>query len=162
VAGLVAVVALIRQRPVPGLGVLLAFGIPLMIVGQVWTVSIMSRRRPHRSDRWLDDVIASSARRSPRAMFFGDLERVPATVLLWSAGIGWLLGMSAFPFLINGGPDGSRTDCAYVLSNHGSITCVSRRTYERAGAAEQRLAGGILTSFYCVHIGAVRPPFHGP
>jgi hypothetical protein len=155
-AGIVAVMTLIRQRPLPGgVGVLLAFGIPLVFVGQVWTISIMSAQQPHRSDRWLDNVLASSSRRSPRAMFFGDLERVPSTVLLWTAGIGWLLGVSACPFLIHGGPDGSRADCEYVLSNHGSVTCVSRRTYERAGAAEERLAGGILTSFYCIHIGAV-------
>ena len=91
---------------------------------------------------------------SPRRFFFGDLHRPVAYVLLTVAFGGWLMAMSSFSHLWGGGPAPGQPGCPYALDNHGSITCVTKGTYDEAGAAEQSLAGGVALAFYCVHLGA--------
>jgi hypothetical protein len=68
--------------------------------------------------------------------------------------------MTAFPALAHGGPAGARGGCAYRLNNHGSYTCVSRQTYEHAGAGEQRFASGIMLGFFAIHSGAALGGLH--
>jgi hypothetical protein len=146
----VVAATLIRQRPVPGLTVLLILAIPLLIVGQLSAiVSIVARQGSWGRGvrRWRPFV-------DPRRFFFGDLRGDVATGLVLLAFGGWLAAMTAFPALARGGPDGGDAACPYRLTQHAASTCVSRAEYGRAGAAEQRLAAGVLLFFFSVHTGA--------
>jgi hypothetical protein len=147
----VVAATLIRQRPVPGLTVLLILAIPLLIVGQLSAiVSIVARQ----GSSWGRGVRRWRPFVDPRRFFFGDLRGDVATGLVLLAFGGWLAAMTAFPALARGGPDGGDAACPYRLTQHAVSTCVSRAEYGRAGAAEQRLAAGVLLFFFSVHTGA--------
>lgn len=153
-AAAVAVAALIREQPAPHAAWLLIPGIPLVAVGQLWMITVIRSRMPPRSGRSCSRQSSLPSSLSPRRFFFGSLGARPASVLFAAAIGGWLLAVTAFPTLANGGPGGHSATCAYVLSNHGRRTCVSRSAYQRAGAAEQRFAAGILLGFLCLQCGA--------
>lgn len=153
-AAAVAVAALIREQPVPHAALLLIPGVPLVAVGQLWMIAIIRSRMSPRAGRSWSRRPPFPSSWNPRKVVFGSLGTRTSAVLFLAALGGWLLAMTAFPTLVNGGPDGHSATCAYVLANHGSRTCVSRGAYQRAGAAEQRVAAGILLAFYCLHCGA--------
>jgi hypothetical protein len=160
-AFLVGVAALIRQKPLNGVTGLLLPAIPTIAVGQLWAIALISLRTPRRTSGGRDRMRASQASRgNPRAFFFGNLPSRFGRPLLALAFLGWLSAMTAFPALIDGGPAGARDGCPYRLSNHGSYTCVSRQTYEHAGAGEQRFASGILLGFFAIHTGAALGGLH--
>lgn len=153
-AAAVAVVALIRGQPAPHVAFLLIPGIPLIAVGQLWMIAVIQSRMPPRGKvSWSQRPLMPSSL-NPRKFFFGSLGARTSAVLFAAAVGGWLLAVTAFPTLASGGPGGHTATCPYVLANHGSRTCVSRSAYQRAGAAEQRFAAGILLGFYCLHCGA--------
>jgi hypothetical protein len=61
--------------------------------------------------------------------------------------------MTAFPALAQGSPTSGTPGCAWALEDHGTITCVSHATYQRAGAAVERFAAGVIMGFFIVHFG---------
>jgi len=154
VSATVALLALARQRPTPGLGFLLVLAIPVLAAGQLWTIAVMRSRMPPRPRGARYATMSRATQWNPKRFFFGALDSRVSAVLLVGALTGWLLAMTAFPSLLAGGPDGSRPNCAHALNNHSSITCVTQRQYEQAGAGEQRFAAGILMAFFCLHVGA--------
>lgn len=155
-AFLLGVTALIRDKPLHGVAVLLVPAIPTLAVGQLWAIALINARTRRRTGGWRDRMRASQAMSlNPRGFFFGDLPSRFARPLLTLAFLGWLSAMTAFPALANGGPAGAGGGgCPYRLDNHGSYTCVSRQTYEHAGAGEQRFASGIMLGFFAIHSGA--------
>jgi hypothetical protein len=153
-AATVAFVALIRQHPTPGLTFLIVPAVPALIVGQAWTVAVIRSRTAPRPPGAKFTVRSREGQFNPKRFFFGALDSRVSAVLLAGGLTGWLLAMTAFPSLTDGGPAGSHGSCVYTLSNHGSITCVTRGQYQRAGAAEQRFAAGILMFLFCIHVGA--------
>lgn len=147
--------ALIRGKPLNGIAVLLVPAIPTLVVGQLWAIGVLQTRMGRRTGGRGDRMRASQAMSwNPRSFFFGDLPSRFARPLLALAFLGWLSAVTAFPAFTNGGPAGSGGGCAYRLNSHGSFTCVSLRTYEHAGAGEQRFASGVLLGFFAIHTGA--------
>jgi hypothetical protein len=150
-AGLI-VAALVLLRPLPGVGALLVPAIPLLFGGQIWAIIIVNKRNRVRRSRLkgLRKLWASSTRFQD---FFGPL---PSRTVATIAGVfflGWLSAMTAFPGLSQGGPSGASPECPYQLNNHGTYACVSKARYQQAGAAEQRLAAGVMLGFFSVHLG---------
>jgi hypothetical protein len=139
-------------RPLGGIQLLLAPGILLLIVGQVCAIVVMRARRPPRTSRWL----LRGAR--PRSSGRGNLSSYYGPVdgrISWLVGalcvIGFLSFITGIFFTFHGSPAGAGGGCAYRLSAHGVYTCVSRSTYELAGAALQRMVAGIFLFFYAMH-----------
>lgn len=158
---LVSLAALVRDEPLEGASILLLPAIPILAVGQLWTIASMNARMPRRTGGWRDRTRASHAMsRNPRTFFFGDLPSRFARPLLLLAFLGWLSAMTAFPALTNGRPAGAGDGCQYRLNSHGWYTCVSRRRYEHAGAAEQRLGSGVMLAFFALHAGAALGGLH--
>jgi hypothetical protein len=161
-AFVIDIAVLIRERPLTGLAILLVPAIPTIAVGQLWATALINSRMPPRSAGWRNRMRANRAMSwKPRAFFFGDLPSRFGRPLLALAFLGWLSAVTAFPTLTNGGPDSAGDGCPYRLSNHGSYTCVSRQTYQRAGAAEQRLASGVLLGFFALQTGAALGGLYG-
>ena len=160
-AVLVIVAVLIREKPLNGVMILLIPAIPTLAVGQLWTIALLNARRPRDTGGWRDRMRASRATKAnPQAFFFGDLPSSLGRTLLALAFLGWLSAATAFPALLHGGPAGAADGCPYRLSSHGRYTCVSRQTYQHAGAGEQRLASGVLLGFFAVHTGAALGGLH--
>jgi len=153
---LINATALIRDKPLHGITILLLPALPTLVLGQLWAIGLINARLPpRRTADWRERIRASrSLGMNPRAFFFADVPSRLANPLLGLAFAGWLSAMTAFPSLTHGGPAGSGGGCPYRLSNHGSYRCVSRATYEHAGAGEQRFASGILLGFFTMHTGA--------
>lgn len=147
--------ALVRDRPLPGVAVLLVPAIPVLAAGQLWAIALINARMPRRTGGWRDRVRARKGLgRNPQTFFFGELDAKLARPLLVVAFFGWLSAMIALPALAHGGPIGPGGGCRYRLDSHGSYTCVSRATYEHTGAGEQQVAGGIMLAFFAIHTGA--------
>jgi len=152
----IIVADLVRQQPIDGVSGLLVIGGPLLVAGQLWMIGLGNARRPPSAggrSRW-HPVWARPSFRTTRALFFGDLDARVAAVVLALAILGWLSAVTAFPFITGGGPADPGGGCLYRLAEHGTYSCVSRTTYEHAGAGVQRFASGILLAFYSVHAGA--------
>jgi hypothetical protein len=162
IAAAVVIAALVRGRPLQGISPLLAAAAPLVLAGQFWMIGLMRARQAPRPRDWRWHMPARSrdpdgqfaSWPSPRRFFFPDLSPPIARALLTLAILGWLAAMTAFPLIVDGGPAGSSPGCPFRLENHGSYTCVSKRSFEQAGAGEQRFAAGILLAFYSIHAGA--------
>lgn len=160
-AFLVGMAALVREKPLDGVAVLLVPAIPTLAVGQLWAIALITSRTSERPGGWRDRMRAGQATMgNPRAFFFGDLPWRFGGPLLGLAFLGWLSAMTAFPALSHGGPAGAGDGCPYRLSSHGSYTCVSLKTYEHAGAGEQRFASGILLGFFAIQTGAALGGLH--
>ncbi len=155
-AVLVIVALLVRDKPLNGATTLLIPAIPTLAVGQLWMIASLNARTPRYTGGWRDRMRASRATRgNPRAFFFRDLPSWLGRTLLALAFLGWVSAATAFPALMHGGgPADAGDGCPYRLSSHGTYTCVSKQTYQHAGAGEQRLAGGVLLAFFAIHTGA--------
>lgn len=90
---------------------------------------------------------------NPRKFFFSSLPKAPAYGFMAVFFLGWLAGMTAFPALSQGNPGHGTPECPWPLDNHGAVSCVSHSTYDRAGAAGERLAAGVFIGFFAIHIG---------
>jgi hypothetical protein len=90
---------------------------------------------------------------NPRKFFFSSLPAAWAYGFVALLFLGWLAGMTAFPALSHGNPGHGTPACPWPLDNHGSITCVSHSTYERASAAGEPLAAGVVMGFFALHTG---------
>lgn len=154
-AAMIGLLALARNKPLPGVAILLVLAVPLLGVGQLWMIGLMWARQPRVSGGWRE---RQRARRdvslSPIRFFFGDLSSRIAVPIMVVAFLGWLSAMTAFGSISHGGPAGAGNGCAYRLDSHGVHTCVTKTVYERAGAGEQRFASGILLVFFSLHFGA--------
>ena len=96
------------------------------------------RIREAAADAAVDGNAAWSWSQAPSAV-------VNAGVILGSAG--FLVAMTAFLGLRQGGPAEGRPGCEFRLNNKGAETCVDEATYGRAGAAEQSLFLSIAAAF---------------
>jgi hypothetical protein len=155
---IVGVAALIRDQPVPGVAALAILAIPLLLVGQVWSMALAIARMPRFVGGWRED--ARARRRLGIRLIFGDLSRGVVWCLSAVFFLGWFFGVSAWAALSEGGPAGAGADCPYRLNNHGSYTCVSRETYQHVGAADQRFACGVMLAFFAMHTGAALGGLH--
>ena len=146
--------ALIREKPLNGVAILLVPAIPTLAVGQLWTMAVLSAGTPRNTGGRPHRMRARRATNANPQAFFGDLPSRLGRTLLALAFLGWLSAAAAFPALLHGGPAGAGDGCPYRLSSHGRYTCVSRQTDHHAGAGEQRLASGVLLGFFAIHTGA--------
>jgi Protein of unknown function (DUF2510) len=158
VCAAIIVADLVRQRPINNLTGLLFVGVPLLVAGQLWAIAVAQARRPPGGrggarSRWRRGGTSTSWG-SARQMFFGRLDPRLVALFLGLAFLGWLAAMTAIPYIFDGNPAGPGGGCLYRLADHGTYTCVSRGTYEQAGAGLQRFVTGILLAFYSVHAGA--------
>jgi hypothetical protein len=96
-----------------------------------------------------------NVQRNPPTFFFFGLPKQPAYGLLFAFFLGWLAAMTAFPSLSEGSPTTGTPGCPWALEDHGTITCVSHATYQRAGAAAERFAAGVTMGFFVVHFGVM-------
>jgi hypothetical protein len=133
---LVDVLALLTGAPVHGVALLLVPAVPLLVVGQLWMISVLLAR--------------GESRRSMSTLFPG---LPPKVRPLLAAGLGtaWVMAMLAFPSLSKGSPAIPAPECRWPLQNHGVVTCVSEDIYLRAGAAKQRFMASILMGFFLAH-----------
>ncbi len=161
-AVLLIIALLVRGKPLADAPGLLIVAVPTLVVGQLWTIAVINSRMPRRTGALRDRLRANKAMsRKPRAFFFADLPARFGRPLLALAFLGWLAAMTAFPSLMKGGPADAGDGCQYRLSDHGTYTCVSQRTYEHAGAGQQRFATGILLGFFALHTGAALGGLYG-
>ena len=157
VAAVIVVVTVVGGRPLPGVDLLLIPGIPLLGAGQVWAILVGRARMANANGGWRAKMSTQmKAQGNPRTFFFPWLPKqaaygLPAAFFL---GGGWLAAMTAFPALSQGSPTGGTPGCPWALEDHGTVNCVSHVTYERAGAAGERFAAGIIMGFFIVHCGA--------
>jgi hypothetical protein len=154
IAAVIVAVTLVADRPVPDAGPLLIPGIPLLVVGQLWAIAIISARRP-RSARGFRERLAAQWRGqlSSRTVFFPDL---PAPAAHAIGAIFVLAGIAAFTAISSlgqGGPSAALPRCPWPLDSHGVITCVTHAAYLRAGAASERGFAGVLLAFFVIHFG---------
>jgi hypothetical protein len=147
-AGAVVIVgySLTAKESLGDAGVLMALAMPVVLLAQFWLIGVLVARSPRRrrsSRSWF---------RNPYAMFFGGVSKRAAIVLGGLTLALWLAAITAAS-----GPSGTTTSpapgCPYALSQHGSITCVSRAAYEEARTKEDRFSAGILGSFFALHLG---------
>lgn len=143
---------LVVGRPLGGVGLLLGPGILLLIVGQVCAIVVMRARRPPRTGR----RYPREARRQRSIgedldRYFGPLDRRATRVVTGLCVIGVLSFITGIFFTFHGSPLGPGGGCAYRLSSHGVVTCVSASAYRLAGAAQQRMVAGIFLFFYAMH-----------
>jgi hypothetical protein len=94
---------------------------------------------------------------NPRTFFFPGLPKQAAYGLFGVVFLGWLAAVTAFPALSAGSPMTGlpAPGCPWALEDHGTITCVSHAAYQRAGAAGERFAAGVIMGFFVVHFGVM-------
>jgi hypothetical protein len=155
IAGVV-IFTLVAQRPVGGIGLVFGVGFPLIFPGQFWVIGLLNARRPKAAGGWRARLSAQMrVQRNPLTFFFGGLPKSLALVFGGLFLAGWLAAAVSAPTLMQGSPAGGTTTCPWLLSNHSVITCVSHATYQRAGAAEERFAAGVVMGFLGVHCGVL-------
>jgi hypothetical protein len=122
-AALVVVLAsAISKRPIPGLQFALVPAVPVLIVGQLWTIVVMRRlRREYSRPRFPGGTIW---------LLFSPLPGRTALGLFVVFAAGWLSSATAPSVLMKGVPSATGNPaCPYMFDNNGSVTCISRATY---------------------------------
>jgi hypothetical protein len=156
VAAVIVVATVLGGRPLPEVALLLIPGIPLVFGGQLWVIFVLNARMPRVSGGWRARMSSQmKVQRNPRTFFFPGLSKPAGYGLLCAFLLGWLAAMTAFPSLAQGSPTTGTPGCPWALEDHGTITCVSHATYERAGVAGERFAAGVIMGFFVVHFGVV-------
>jgi hypothetical protein len=124
----VAVLTLVRGHVVPDVGFLYLPGIVVFALGAaVSAVAVRERlRRGHPMS-------------SPRM-------RVNPLVVVSLIGVA--LAFTALPWMFRGVPAAPRPECAFPLIAKGTVTCVSERDYQLAGAAWQRFVTGLCVGLF--------------
>jgi hypothetical protein len=155
VALVIDVVSVFIERPIPGLLIALVLAVLVGTFGQLWTIFALQRR----------GRMGGSPRRWGAPTSFGDATRwlfwpLPRrTVVVLSVLIvgGWISVITSILLSAGGQPSRNHDPtCPYTTDNHGSISCVSKATYLRSYAAEQRLVAGAVLFFFTVHFGVAR------
>ncbi len=157
VAAVVVLATGLGGRPLPGIGLLLIPGIPLLFGGQLWMILVMQARMPRVSGGWRAKMSAQmKVQRNPRTFFFPGLPKQAAYGLLGVLFLAWLAAMTAaIPASSQGSPTSGMPGCPWPLEDHGTITCVSHAAYLQAGAAVERFAAGVIMGFFVIHFGVV-------
>jgi hypothetical protein len=151
VAATVLITSLAINRRIPAAIVLLILGIPVLAAGQLWAILTLGgpglTRTSRRQRRSISPI--------PHSVF-AFFQRVPVVVtafLIAGMILGWITVMSSFGPLGGGQPIRGGPNCPYGLNDHGSVTCVSKSTFDQAVVAGQRAAAGVflgLFSFQCL------------
>jgi hypothetical protein len=143
-AAVLNVSAVALGRPF-GVAWLLAPAVPVIFIGQIWTILILygwnrpgSRRRGRLTLSMLKPVLTVM----PGAVAYG---------LIGVAILGWVSAITAFPALSSGNPSTATSGCPSPLVDHGAVTCVTHSAYLHAGAAAQRFGAGIVGFFFALH-----------
>jgi hypothetical protein len=144
--------SLILGRPIGGVALLLGPGVLLLIVGQVAAIVVIRARRPSPTGRrFSSDRARRRSISGDLRLSFGPLDRRVTGMVGALCVIGFLSFITGIIFTFHGGPAGPGGGCAYRLQAHGIYTCVSKTTYDLAGAAQQRMVAGIFLFFYAMH-----------
>jgi hypothetical protein len=155
-AGGVVVDALVGGGPVQDIAFALIPGVPLLAVGQLWTIGLINARFPRARRNWRERKSAQmQVWTNPRAVLFPSFPKWAAYGLFVVIVAGWLAALTAFSALTQGDPVGATRTCPWPLDDHGAITCVSHTRYEQVGVAGERFAGGILFCFFVLHFGVL-------
>lgn len=155
-AAVVAATTLVTHTPLFGIEILLIPGIPLLILGQLWTILVLNARLPKPTGGWLGKWKAQMQAQSQREFFFGGLPPWAGYALMAAILLGWLAAVTSFPALSLGNPADGYPGCPWPLVNHGFATCVSHARYEEAAGAGERAVAGVLMFFFVVHAGVAR------
>lgn len=141
----------VAGRPLGNAAALGFVAIPVIACGQLWAMAIMKSRMPPRDTRPRRRSLRRPRSQPRRQVFTGDLPLWIIAVVSVVALGGWLVAITSWPSLNQGGPTHSTANCVYPLDNHGGIVCVTRARYLQAGAAEQRFMSGVLLFFFATH-----------
>jgi len=141
---------------VPGVPFLLAPGIPMLAVGQVWCIVILFRRAADR--RRTSEQTSRWSRGSIRLRDLrGGLSRPLAALFVvgyYAAAI--VAGLSMWGIVSSidtGSPTDDPSSCEYSSNNHGEYRCLTKAQHDRQEVSHQRFVGGILGGFFVAHCG---------
>jgi hypothetical protein len=156
VAFSIAVSALLLHRPLPGAGLLLVVGIPILVVGQLYAISATAAANPPPTGKGPLPFRVSLPRsqRSSRTLFFGSPPPAVGHAFGAVAVAGCLLSITVWVGIDHGSQASATAGCPYRLSNHGSYACVTEARCESAGAGVQRFAAGIFSTFFALQCGS--------
>jgi hypothetical protein len=124
----VAVLTLVREEAVPDVGFLYLPGIAVFALGAAFS-AVTARERLRRGHPMA----------SPRM-------RVNPLVVVSLVGVA--LAFTALPWMFRGVPAAPRPDCPFPLTAKSTVTCVSERDYQLAGAAGQRFVTGLCVGLF--------------
>jgi hypothetical protein len=144
----VVVLSAISERPIPGLGSAVVPAVAVLAVGQLWVITALNRRQPALGRR-----IRPLGFGEARELFFSPLPRHIVLGVLAVFALGWLSAATAVPFLANGVPSTGTPACPYTADDHGAMICISKVTYLRAAAADERAAAGVMLGFFIADFG---------
>ena len=151
---LISAIDALRDKPLPDVGILLVVAVPTVAIGQIWMIALIGNRRMgQRTGGWRSRRPSASVSYDPRKFLFGDLPLRAGTAFLVLFLAGFLSAMSAFAASGGSEPVGSSAGCPYRLNNGGTVTCVSRDTYDHVRASIQRFPAGILLGFFSLDAG---------
>ena len=127
VALVVVAVSAISERPMPQLRLAVVPGVAVLVVGQLWTIIVIIRRRQGLS------IGLSEA----KELFFSPLPRRICRGIFAVCVLGWLCAATASLALTHGVPSAaSRPACPYPANYHRSMVCISKAAWQSAVAAE--------------------------
>ncbi len=143
--------------PVPDLvaGILIAAAMPLILVGQLLTIGILSGRAADRRRASGDAPRWWSGSLSPRDIRGG----LPWPALVVAAVL--FCGVIIFGFVpwawgstagrLPGVPTEDPAVCEHVLNNHGEYRCLTDAEHEREQLAVQRFVTAVMFGFFVAH-----------
>jgi hypothetical protein len=148
VALVVAAASAISERPLPGLRIAVVPAAAVLLVGQIWVITLSFRRYPGLWFRFRPLGFGEA-----RELFFSPLRGRIVLGIHAVFVLGWLSTVTAIVALSNGVPATGRQACPYREDNHGSSTCVSKAAWQRAVATEERAVAGVMMGFFVAHFG---------
>jgi hypothetical protein len=154
VALLVVVTTLVTDRPVHWAHWLLWPGIPVLVLGGIWTAAVVIPRERAARDplsRWWSRRFMSAE--DSRRLFFAGLPTRLAKALTALFVLLVITAVATMPSLISGGPASPSHRCRYRLVEAGDYTCVSHHTYVHVGAAVNRFGAAALGGLFILESG---------
>jgi Protein of unknown function (DUF2510) len=151
VAATIAVLTVVLGRAIPGAWLLLLPAIPLLLLGQLWSLGLIAAHSSASADPtapwWRRSVLRLADLR-------GGLSR---PVALLFVGLFYAVVIATMFSSAGSGPPGSPArdvgGCPYAVVNHGDVTCVSESAHRAAGSLGQRFAALVLCGFFIGHCG---------
>ena len=108
VALVVGVMSAISQRPIPGLRIAVVPAAAVLLVCQVWVITVLNRRHP---GLWLR--LRPLGFGEARELFFSPLPPGVVRGILALFALGWLSAATAVPYLATGVPSTGTQACPY-------------------------------------------------